>query len=136
MLEIDVDLSDEQWQVSEKTEWDYDKSVKKVRQLVVNWKHISTEILRELYIAHQKLSAQGRRTDLQLSCKSNKVSVSWNQYLDDVGLNYHNVRRWLQKYDFEKDELVTFETTNLPQEVEGEDYLPTEHKCPNCGYEY
>ena len=136
MLEIDVDLSDEQWQVLEKSDWDYDKSVKKVRQLVVNWKNISIEIMRELYIARQKLSAQGRRTDLQLSCKSNKVSVSWNQYLDDVGLNYHNVRRWLQKYDFEKDELVTFETTNLPQEVEGEDYLPTEHKCPNCGYEY
>ena len=91
--------------------------------------------MRELYIARQKLSAQGRRTDLQLSCKSNKVSVSWNQYLDDVGLNYHNVRRWLQKYDFDKNELVV-DTPSLPKEVEGEDYLPTEHKCPNCGYEY
>ena len=60
MLEIDVDLSDEQWQVLEKSDWDYDKSVKKVRQLVVNWKNISIEIMRELYIARQKLSAQGR----------------------------------------------------------------------------
>ena len=135
MLEIDVDLSDEQWKVLEKADWDYDKSVKKVRQLVVNWKNISIEIMRELYIARQKLSAQGRRTDLQLSYKSNKVSVSWNQYLDDVGLNYHNVRRWLQKYDFDKNELVV-DTPSLPKEVEGEDYLPTEHKCPNCGYEY
>jgi len=133
MLEIDVDLSDEKWQVLEKSDWDYDKSVKKVRQLVVNWKNISIEIMRELYIARQKLSAQGRRTDLQLSYKSNKVS--WNQYLDDVGLNYHNVRRWLQKYDFDKNELVV-DTPSLPKEVEGEDYLPTEHKCPNCGYEY
>ena len=133
MLEIDVDLSDEQWQVLAKADWDYDKSVKKVRQLVVNWKNISIEIMRELYIARQKLSAQGRRTDLQLSYKSNKVS--WNQYLDDVGLNYHNVRRWLQKYDFDKNELVV-DTPSLPKEVEGEDYLPTEHKCPNCGYEY
>ena len=134
MLEIDVDLSDEKWQVSEKTEWDYDKSVKKVRQLVVNWKNISIEIMRELYIARQKLSASGRRTDTSPS--SNWKEVTWNQYLNDVGLNYSNVTRWLKKYDFEKDELVTFETTNLPQEVEGEDYLPTEHKCPNCGYEY
>ena len=133
MLEIDVDLSDEKWQVLVKADWDYDKSVKKVRQLVVNWKNISIEIMRELYIARQKLSAQGRRTDLQLSYKSNKVS--WNQYLDDVGLNYHNVRRWLQKYDFDKNELVV-DTPSLPKEVEGEDYLPTEHKCPNCGYEY
>ena len=134
MLEIDVDLSDEQWQVLEKVDWDYDKSVKKVRQLVVNWKNVSIEILRELYIAHQKLSTSGRRTDVTPS--SNWKEVTWNQYLDDVGLNYSNVTRWLKKYDFEKDELVTFESTNLPQEVEGEDYLPTEHKCPNCGYEF
>ena len=134
MLEIDVDLSDEQWKVLEKADWDYDKSVKKVRQLVVNWKNISIEIMRELYIARQKLSASGRRTDV--APPSNWQEVTWNQYLNDVGLNYSNVTRWLKKYDFEKDELVTFETTNLPQEVEGEDYLPTEHKCPNCGYEY
>ena len=134
MLEIDVDLSDEQWQVLEKSDWDYDKSVKKVRQLVVNWKNISIEIMRELYIARQKLSASGRRTDV--APPSNWQEVTWSQYLNDVGLNYSNVTRWLKKYDFEKDELVTFETTNLPQEVEGEDYLPTEHKCPNCGYEY
>ena len=134
MLEIDVDLSDEKWQVLAKADWDYDKSVKKVRQLVVNWKNISIEIMRELYIARQKLSASGRRTDVTPS--SNWKEVTWNQYLNDVGLNYSNVTRWLKKYDFEKDELVTFETTNLPQEVEGEDYLPTEHKCPNCGYEF
>ena len=134
MLEIDVDLSDEQWKVLEKADWDYDKSVKKVRQLVVNWKNISIEIMRELYIARQKLSASGRRTDVTPS--SNWKEVTWNQYLDDVGLNYSNVTRWLKKYDFEKDELTVFETQNLPKEIEINDPLPTEHKCPNCGYEF
>ena len=36
--------------------WDYDYSVMRMRGLVLQWKNISIEILRELYIAKQKLS--------------------------------------------------------------------------------
>ena len=32
------------------TEWNYNKSVQKVQGLVVRWKNISVEILRELYV--------------------------------------------------------------------------------------
>ena len=114
--------------------WDYGQSVVKMRQLVVNWKKISVEILRELYMARQMLSSQGRRSDLNLS--TNVEKLTWTQYLNDVGLNHETVRRWLKKYDFEKDELITFNPSNLPKEIEGDDYLPTKHHCPNCGYEY
>ena len=36
-------------------DWNYKKSVIKMRKLVVNWKNISVEILQELHIAKTKL---------------------------------------------------------------------------------
>lgn len=45
--------------------WDYDKSVMKVKNFVYKWKNLTIEILEELYIAREMLSAQGRRTDLE-----------------------------------------------------------------------
>ena len=45
-------------------EWDYDQSVVKMRQLVVRWKNLSLEMLRELYIARMNLSSPGYRSDI------------------------------------------------------------------------
>lgn len=53
--------------------WDYRKSVKKMKRLVLNWRNISVEILNELYIARIKLSAQGVRNDLN----SNGSKLGW-----------------------------------------------------------
>ena len=39
---------------SENSNWDYDKSIIKMKGLVLNWKNISVEILNELYIAKKK----------------------------------------------------------------------------------
>ena len=116
------------------TGWNYDQSVVKMRQLVISWKKISLEILRELYVAREMLSSQGRRSDLNLS--TNVEKLTWTQYLNDVGLNHETVRRWLKKYDFDNHELIPENSPVLPKEVEGDDYLPTSHRCPNCGYEY
>ena len=80
------------------------------------------------------LSDPGRRSDLNLS--TNVERLTWTQYLNDVGLNHETVRRWLKKYDFDSHELVPTEVISLPEEVEGDDFLPTIHSCPNCGYEY
>ena len=105
-----------------------------MRQLVVSWKTLSLELLRELYLARLNLSNPGRRSDLNLS--TNVERLTWTQYLNDVGLNHETVRRWLKKYDFDSHELVPTEVISLPEEVEGDDFLPTTHSCPNCGYEY
>ena len=64
MLEIEVNLPDHLTVLP--NEWNYDESVIKMRRLVVRWKNISTEILKELYIARQMLFASDRRTDLNL----------------------------------------------------------------------
>ena len=45
----------------ENVEWNYDQSVKKMRQLVVKWKSLSLELLRELYLARMNLSDRGSR---------------------------------------------------------------------------
>ena len=118
----------------ENVEWNYDQSVKKMRQLVVSWKTLSLELLRELYLARMILSNPGRRSDLNLS--TNVERLTWTQYLNDVGLNHETVRRWLSKYDFDRHELVSVEPIRLPKEIEIDDVLPTTHSCPDCGYEY
>ena len=114
----------------ENVEWNYDLSVQKMRQLVVKWKSLSIEILRELYLARMNLSSQGNRSDITGD------KVGWSQYLLDVGITRTTAHRWLSKYDFDKHELITDEEINLPKEIEGDDVLPTTHSCPDCGYEY
>ena len=61
----------------ENVEWNYDQSVKKMRQLVVSWKTLSLELLRELYLTRMNLSNPGRRSDLNLS--TNVERLTWSQ---------------------------------------------------------
>lgn len=51
------------------SKWDYDKSVKKVKQQIYKWKNLTIEMANELWIAREILSAQGRRTDLEIDKK-------------------------------------------------------------------
>ena len=106
-------------------EWNYDTSVLKMRGLVVQWKNISIEILRELYIAKQKLTAQGVRNDLD----PNGSKLGWEHYLNDVGLSKETVRRWLLRYD-------PVSKIKLPKELESSEIIDTKHKCPCCGYNW
>ena len=105
--------------------WDYRKSVKKMKRLVLNWRNISVEILNELYIARIKLSAQGVRNDLD----SNGSKLGWENYLRDIGLSKETVRRWLSRYNPESKVI-------LPKEIEGVGKLQTKQKCPCCGYKW
>ena len=114
----------------EQVGWNYDQSVQKMRKLVVNWRNLSLELLRELHLARMNLSNPGRRSDLNLS--TNVERLTWTEYLHDVGLNHETVRRWLSKYDFDNDELIRDEEIRLPKEVEivenqrhPEDFYPT-----------
>jgi hypothetical protein len=106
-------------------EWNYRKSVTKMRRLVLNWKTISIEILQELHIAKTKLLAQGVRNDLD----PNGSKLGWENYLRDIGLSKETVRRWLSRYNPETKVI-------LPKEIEGNGKLKTIHKCPICKYEW
>jgi hypothetical protein len=106
-------------------DWNYRKSVTKMKRLVLNWKSISIEILHELYIAKTKLVAQGVRNDLD----PNGVKLGWENYLRDIGLSKETVRRWLSRYNPDT-KLI------LPKEIEGTTKLTTTNKCPCCGYKW
>jgi hypothetical protein len=106
-------------------EWNYRKSVTKMRRLVLNWKSISIEILQELYIAKTKLLAQGVRNDLD----PNGSKLGWENYLRDIGLSKETVRRWLSRYN--PDTKVI-----LPKEIEGNGKIVTKNSCPCCGYKW
>jgi hypothetical protein len=106
-------------------DWNYRKSVSKMKRLVLSWKSISIEILHELYIAKSKLSSQGVRNDLD----PNGVKLGWENYLRDIGLSKETVRRWLSRYDPDT-KLI------LPKESEGEGQLKTKNICPCCGYKW
>jgi len=105
--------------------WNYRKSVKKMKRLVLNWRNISVEILNELYIARTQLSAQGVRNDLD----PNGPKLGWENYIRDIGLSKETVRRWLGRYDPETKII-------LPKEIEGTSKLTTTNKCPCCGYKW
>jgi hypothetical protein len=105
--------------------WDYENSVLKMKGLVFQWKNISIEILSELYIAREKLSAQGVRNDID----PNGSKLGWEHYLNDVGLSKETVRRWLSKYD-PNTKLI------LPKEKESNSALILKCSCPNCGYNW
>jgi len=95
-------------------DWDYKKSVTKMKKLVVNWKNISVEILQELHVAKTKLLSQGVRNDLD----PNGVKLGWENYLRDTGLSKETVRRWLSRYNPETKII-------LPKESEGNGKLIT-----------
>ena len=79
-----------------KPAWSYDDSVERVRPMVLRWKAITAELLRELYEARQQLSKQGVRRDLDANASKLKT---WNDYCVDVGLNRSTVNRWLKRFD-------------------------------------
>jgi len=106
-------------------DWNYRKSVKKMKRLVLNWKNISVEILSELYVARVKLSAQGVRNDLD----PNGSKLGWENYLREIGLSKETVRRWLGRYNPNSKVI-------LPKEIEGSGKMKTTIHCPCCGYEW
>ena len=44
--------------------WDCEKSVNTVKTKIYKWKNLTKEIAEELWVAREKLSSPGKRTDL------------------------------------------------------------------------
>ena len=79
----------------ELTTWDYDESVKRMRNTLPGWRDLTLDVYHELWEAREALSNQGARTDLT----SGQMARSWESYCDDVGLSKRTVNRWLTRYD-------------------------------------
>lgn len=68
-------------------EWNYDDSVKKVKGFVYKAKNLTQEILKELWIAREKLSSRYYRDGAKVP--------SWSQYCVEIGSSKQVVNRWL-----------------------------------------
>ena len=77
--------------------WSYQKSVERVRGLILSFKVVSKEMLHELWVAREMLDARGgdRKSE---DWKSNVPIGTFGQYLEDVGLARTTAHRWLSQY--------------------------------------
>jgi len=75
-------------------QWDYGKSVEKVRGLILRFNTVSAELLGELWVAREQLSKHGPRAQFVANATN-----TWTGYLHDVGLDRSTIHRWLEQYD-------------------------------------
>ena len=68
-------------------DWDYNKSVKKVKGLLISWRNITGDILWELWIPRDFTSRRYIR--------DGTLVPSWQQYCKDIGLHKRTANRWL-----------------------------------------
>lgn len=61
--------------------------------MVVSWRNLTVELVDELYRAREELSKAGRPEN------GPNGPVSWQGYLDDIGLAKRTVNRWLERYE-------------------------------------
>ncbi len=99
--------------------WNREKSVAKMQKKVTQWKTLTVEIARELFLAHQNLTSQrGQRTNPEAE---DYIAYTWGDYCEDIGINRETARRWLKRF--------------IPAELNGKkgDYLlsPDELKAQN-----
>jgi hypothetical protein len=73
-------------------EWDCELSIINTKSYLIKWKTLTLEMATELYIAREKLRAQGKRTDLETT--SPKL-LTWGKYCDSIGVSKRVVNRWL-----------------------------------------
>jgi len=106
--------------------WDYRKSVEKVKSITYKWKNLTEELANELWIAREKLSSQGERTDLGTLVP--KLIHTWSNYCHDIGNSRQVVNRWLSNWFVNKKDIKELEDrTNYKQlpngiEIYNEDF--------------
>jgi len=78
-------------------DWDYGKSVAKVKQLIFKWKNLTIELAEELLIAREALSVS--KADAARIMHGTIVPCrTWSIYCRDIGLEKRTVNRWLGRY--------------------------------------
>lgn len=74
--------------------WDYESSVKKTKSYIYRWKSLTEDMANELWVAREKLSAQGKRTDLTSEGKFR----SWSDYCEEIDSSRQVVNSWLKQW--------------------------------------
>src|SRR3990167_7260588 len=96
-------------------DWDYQKSVEKVKVALYKWKNLTLEMANELWIAKEKLAKIGRpESGTLVPVYSNKT---WTDYCNDIGSQRQIVNRWLNRWF--TPEISASSTPELPTTVNG-----------------
>jgi len=77
-------------------EWNYSESVGKVTGFIYKWKHLTQEILNELWIAREMLSQPGRPWPEEINGTLVPVKT-WTDYCNEIGSQRQTVNRWLRQ---------------------------------------
>jgi len=97
--------------------WNYEEAVKVGRELMKQYHKLSLSVVRELYAAREALSNTGVRKDLV----SNETRlISFQDYLNDIGMSKPTAYRWLELYDHANDKLLSSEEYKAKKIVEFE----------------
>jgi len=78
--------------------WDYENSIKKIKSKMFKWKNMTGEVLDELWIAREVLSAQGGY-QFHKKVLGTNVPSTWDQYCEDIGIEKRTANRWLKRYE-------------------------------------
>lgn len=86
-------------------EWSYEDSIGRIQPLIYKWKNLTIEVVRELYVAREKLSKEGRPE----ITGTNVPVKTWNSYCQDIGLEKRTANRWIHQF--------FPETSNQPKQI-------------------
>lgn len=76
--------------------WNYDESVKKMRGIVKQWRSLTEETVRELYIAKEYLTNQeGQRRDPNAP---NYILYTWGDYCEEIGFPRQLADYYIKKF--------------------------------------
>ena len=79
-------------------EWDYDKSVKKVKQVIYKWKNLTDELAQELYVARKILSLKPEDQPRSAVGTFVPTDKNWDTYCKDIGSSRQVINRWLARW--------------------------------------
>lgn len=82
-------------------DWEYEKSVEKIKTTIYKWKNITAALLHELWIAREVLDGRGGDRK-SINYKSNVANETFENYCSDIGIHRSTAHRWLSSYDPER----------------------------------
>ena len=106
--------------------WDYAKAVEEAKPLAKAWKENTLELARVLYKARTVLSKQGFRRDLynakttsgNIAGSSQPKILTYQDFLEDIGLSPRTARYRLEYYDPISDTILTSDEVKVRKEAE------------------
>lgn len=90
--------------------WDYDQSVKETAKKVAQYRRLSLEIVREIFIANQWFAVHGSNQFLTKSGEDvpfGTSSKTFSTYLDEIGLPRRTAYNWLERFVPEENRLLS-----------------------------